>query len=316
MLISVVIPCYKSAATVGGVVDELSAALSLRSVDYEIILVNDGSPDGGATIARLRDIAAADRHVVVVNLARNFGQHRAIMAGFHQVRGDVVVVLDDDGQTPGDQIYRLVDKIAEGHDIVYARYPQKKHSAYRNLGSRFNAWCNHRFMGIPKDLWATSYFACRRFVVDHAVKYENPYPYVDGLLFEATRSYATVDMEHRSREAGSSGYSLRRLLSLWLDGFTAFSVKPLRVATIVGSLLALCGFIGIVMLVLGRLFERITVEGWTSLMVLVLFIGGLTMLMLGLVGEYVGRIYLSLNNKPQFVVRETFDRRGDAGRAE
>ena len=310
-LVSCVIPCYCSSATISAVIEEIERAAALRTdYDLEIILVNDGSPDDGATARAIATLAEQSARIVAINLARNFGQHAAIMAGFAQVHGDIVVCLDDDGQTPADEMFKLVDKVAEGYDIVYASYSgHKQHNIFRNMGSKFNYWCNHVLMGIPRDLEQTSYFACKRFVVDSALRYENPYPYIEGLLFQAVQSYCNVPVVHRAREVGASGYSLHKLVSLWANGFTAFSVVPLRIATIAGLLFAVVGFVLTVVLIVQRLLDPSTNEGWTSLMAGLLGIGGLIMLLLGVLGEYVGRIYLSLNKIPQYVVRDVHDRR-------
>lgn len=310
-LVSCVIPCYCSSATISAVIEEIERAAALRTdYDLEIILVNDGSPDDGATARAIATLAEQSARIVAINLARNFGQHAAIMAGFAQVHGDIVVCLDDDGQTPADEMFKLVDKVAEGYDIVYASYSgHKQHNIFRNMGSKFNYWCNHVLMGIPRDLEQTSYFACKRFVVDSALRYENPYPYIEGLLFQAVQSYCNVPVVHRAREVGASGYSLHKLVSLWANGFTAFSVVPLRIATIAGLLFAVVGFVLTVVLIVQRLLDPSTNEGWTSLMAGLLVIGGLIMLLLGVLGEYVGRIYLSLNKIPQYVVRDVQDRR-------
>ena len=310
-LVSCVIPCYCSSATISAVIEEIERAAALRTdYDLEIILVNDGSPDDGATARAIATLAEQSARIVAINLARNFGQHAAIMAGFAQVHGDIVVCLDDDGQTPADEMFKLVDKVAEGYDIVYASYSgHKQHNIFRNMGSKFNYWCNHVLMGIPRDLEQTSYFACKRFVVDSALRYENPYPYIEGLLFQAVQSYCNVPVVHRAREVGASGYSLHKLVSLWANGFTAFSVVPLRIATIAGLLFVVVGFVLTVVLIVQRLLDPSTNEGWTSLMAGLLVIGGLIMLLLGVLGEYVGRIYLSLNKIPQYVVRDVHDRR-------
>lgn len=312
MLVSCVIPCYKSSETIQAVLEELETTLETRpdEFDYEVICVNDGSPDGGATIAKLRELAKTDNHLVVVNLAHNFGQHSAIMAGFHQVHGDIVVCLDDDGQTPPNEVYKLIDKVVEGYDIAYASYGHaKRHAAWRNLGSRFNGMTARKYMKIPSDLEVTSYFACKRFVVDSAAAYPNPYPFVEGLLFQAVDTYCNVPVHHRARMVGESGYDLHKLVSLWSNGVTAFSVKPLRIATWAGFICALIGLIAVIVLIVQKLTTPDISEGWTSLMAVILIMSGLIMMTLGIVGEYVGRIYISLNKIPQFVVRETIDPR-------
>ena len=236
-MLSFVIPCYRSEHTIGAVVKELTDTLSTRpEYEYEIVLVNDGSPDN--TAGALEALSREVPRVVFVDLSRNFGQHSALMAGFHQVKGDIVICLDDDGQTPACECFKLIDKVEEGYDIVFAEYPERRQNWFRNLGSRFNAACNHFFFGQPRELKANSYYACRRFVVDAALQYPNPFPYVTGLLFQSVSRYCNVPVNHRARMEGRSGYSLKKLVGLWFNGVTSFSIKPLRFATYFGFFVA------------------------------------------------------------------------------
>lgn len=308
--ISCVIPCYKSAHMIGEVVDLIDETIATRSddFDYEIVLVNDASPDN--TIDVLKEIAARNSAVVVVDLARNFGQHPAIMAGFAQVTGDIIVVLDDDMQCPPQEMFKLIDPVInQDKDIVYALYPHREHAGWRNLGSRFNTWCTHRFSKVPRDLQINNYYAVKRFVVDNALRYQNPYPYIDGLLMQSIKTYANIEITHHAREEGSSGYNMRSLVSQWTDGITLFSIYPLRIATLIGFLFALVGFVLTVVVVIQRILDPTITEGWSSLMAVMLFVGGIITLVVGMVGEYVGRIYLSINNMPQYVVRDVISNR-------
>lgn len=307
--LSFVIPCYRSANTIPAVVEELSHTLAARKdeFDYEIILVNDGSPDNTAGV--ITALCKTYSDIVFVNLSRNFGQHSALMAGFAQVQGDIVICLDDDGQTPADECFTLIDKVREGYDIVYAEYPRRKQNLFRRLGSRFNGACNHFFFGQPKDLKANSYFACLRFVVDSALSYPNPFPYVTGLLFQSVSRYANVPVTHRPRQQGESGYSLKKLIALWASGVTAFSIKPLRLASYVGWFTAIFGFLFALITVISKLLNPDMQAGWASTLAVMLLLGGVIIALIGIVGEYVGRIYLSINRYPQYVVRGVIDRR-------
>ncbi|MEG0740835.1 MAG: glycosyltransferase [Clostridia bacterium] len=302
-LLSVVIPCYRSARTIGAVVKELVDTLDTRADEYsrEIILVNDGSPDDTAEV--IGALCAEYPELVFVDLSRNFGQHSALMAGFHQVHGDIVLCLDDDGQTPANECFKLIDKVAQGYDIAFAEYPKRKQSAFRNLGSRFNAACNHFFFAQPTNLTPNSYYACRRFVVDSALQYPNPFPYVTGLLFQSVSRYCNVPVNHRARMAGESGYSLKKLLALWANGVTAFSIKPLRLASYIGWITAVSGFLFALFTVVRKLINPNMQAGWSSTVALLLFLGGVIIALIGIVGEYIGRIYLSINRYPQYVVR-------------
>jgi undecaprenyl-phosphate 4-deoxy-4-formamido-L-arabinose transferase len=273
-------------------------------------LVNDGSPDPVAGV--ITSLCKTQPEIVFVNLSRNFGQHSALMAGFAQVRGDIVICLDDDGQTPADECFKLIDKIREGYDLVFAEYPMRKQNAFRNLGSRFNAACNHFFFGQPKGLKANSYYACQRFVVDSALTYPNPFPYVTGLLFQSVARYANVAVSHRPREQGESGYNLKKLIALWANGVTAFSIKPLRMASYLGWATAICGFLFALITVIRKLVNPAMQAGWASTIALLMALGGVIIALIGIVGEYIGRIYLSINRCPQYVVRNVIDSRANA----
>lgn len=302
--ISFVIPCYRSENTIEHVIGEIRSTMeTVPKYSYEIILVNDCSPD--QTFSVIRSLCKRYPEIIGIDLARNFGQHAALMAGFRQVSGDVVVCLDDDGQTPAQDVPRLLEEIENGRDVVYARYANKKHSLFRNFGSHVNEIMTRYMLGKPKELYISSYFAARRFVIDDVTRYGNSYPYVIGLVLRTTKNISNVDVNHRKRESGHSGYTLSKLLGLWFNGFTAFSIKPLRMATMVGILCATSGFLYGIYTIVKRLCNPLVPIGFSSLMSILVFVGGMIMLMLGLIGEYVGRIYISLNNSPQYVIRET-----------
>ena len=301
--VSFVIPCYRSAKTLPGVVDEINRKMkSMDQYEYEIILVNDCSPDD--TLGVIRGLCGEYPFVKGIDFARNFGQHSALMAGLRHSDGDYVVCLDDDGQTPADEADKLLDKLEEGYDAVYAKYEHKKHSLFRNFGSRVNERMARILLEKPKELYVSSYFAVKRFVVEDMIRYENSYPYVIGLVLRSTGRIANVYVNHREREIGSSGYTLKKLIGLWLNGFTAFSVKPLRMATGLGALSAMVGFFYGIYVIIRRMVRPDVPMGFSSTMAALVFFGGIIMLMLGLIGEYIGRIYISLNNSPQYVIRE------------
>ena len=304
-MISFVIPCYRSSQTLPGVIQEIKDTMkTLKNYEYEIVLVNDSSPDD--TFCVIAGLCRENDNITGINLARNFGQHAALMAGFHYVKGDVVVCLDDDGQTPACEVGRLLAGIEEGADVVYAKYNHKHHSGFRNFGSHVNEVMTRIMLGKPKDLYVSSYFAAKRFVVDEMIRYEYAYPYVIGLVLRTTKNIVNVEIDHRDRQAGESGYTLKKLLGLWFNGFTAFSVKPLRVATVTGTICALCGFAYGIYTIIKKIFIQPPdlVIGFSALMSVIVFMGGMLMLMLGLVGEYMGRMYVSMNNSPQYVIRE------------
>lgn len=307
--LSFVIPCYRSAATIGTVVDEIRDTLkSMPAYTYEIILVNDASGDG--TWDKICSLAKEDDRIMGINLSRNFGQHAALMAGYAKTTGDIVISLDDDGQTPACEAGKLIDAIESGADVVYARYQRKQHSGFRNFGSHINELMTRIMLGKPKELYLSSYFAARRFIIDEILKYRQAYPYVIGLVLRSTTNILNVDVEHRARLEGRSGYTLGKLLSLWMNGFTAFSIKPLRIATGLGFISTVVSLIYAVYTVIKKFVRPDVPVGFSALVCIILFIGGVLMITQGMIGEYLGRTYMSVNETPQYVVRETV---GDTG---
>lgn len=302
-LVSFVIPCYRSALTIESVIKEVQETMKhLTEYEYEIIMVNDASPDD--TFEVIRKLCGTYDNLTGINLARNFGQHGALMAGFHQIKGDILVCLDDDGQTPADEVGKLLAGLQAGSDVVYAKYEHKKHTWFRNFGSKINELMARFMLGKPKELYLSSYFAAKRFVIDEMIRYENSYPYVIGLVLRATKNITNVMVQHREREIGTSGYTMGKLLNLWINGFTSFSVKPLRIATMIGAGCAGIGFIYGIYTIIKKFINPNVPLGFSSMMAALVFIGGMLMLMLGIVGEYIGRMYISMNSSPQFVIRE------------
>lgn len=303
--ISYVIPCYRSALTISGVIEEIVETMRTMPYLYEIVLVNDYPYDD--TIDVLKKLSNEDSRIKVVQFARNFGQHAALMAGYQVATGDYIVSLDDDGQTPANEVKKLIDKLEEGYDVVYARYSHKKHSLFRNFGSKLNGWMTEVMLKKPKDLYVSSYFVMRSYIKEEILHYRNAYPYVIGLVLRSTTNITNVDVQHRQREQGRSGYTLGKLLGLWLNGFTAFSVVPLRLASFLGIFAAGAGFVYLIYVLVNKIVNPLAPIGWTSMIALVLIVGGIIMLILGMIGEYVGRIYISLNAYPQYVVKETIN---------
>ena len=303
--ISFVIPCYRSEKTVEKVVDEIEETVPKRpGYDYEIILVNDGSPDNVWDVIKAR--SEKDPKVTGINLAKNFGQHSALLAGYNHSSGDYVISLDDDGQTPADELYSLVDELEKGFDIVYASYGEVHQNLFRRLGSKCAKMMSDYMFDIHgDDRQGSSYYIARKFVIDEMIKYKNPYPYMAGLILRTTRNMSYVHVTHRDRMEGRSGYSLKGLFSLWMNGFTAFSIKPLQAGTYLGFFFAMVGFIFAIVTVVRKIFFVPDMEaGWSSMISVMLVMGGMIMIMLGLIGEYLGRIYICMNASPQYVIRE------------
>lgn len=300
--ISFVIPCYKSKNTIGDVLEEIKRTMASHINEYEIILINDYPMDD--TFDKIKEICDCSKNVKALNMSMNFGQHAALMAGYRLCTGDVIVSLDDDNQTPANEVFLLLNKLNEGYDVVYASYERKKYNSLRSLGSKINDVMIECLINKPRNLKVSSFYVARKFVIDEVIKYENSYPYLLGLVLRVTNNIANVNVTHRERKEGKSGYSLKKLISLWLNGFTAFSVKPLRIATISGFIFAFVGFLFVVYIVIHKFLNPNIAIGWSSIVATMLIIGGIQMLMIGLIGEYVGRIYISINKSPQYVIKE------------
>lgn len=301
--VSVAIPCYKSAQTIGQVVNEIRDTIRSRpDFDYQIILVNDYPEDD--TFDVIAALCREDEKITGVNLSRNFGQTTAKMAALPYVKGDVLVYMDDDGQHPADQIFLLVDKVLEGYDLVYARFARKHHSFFK----RFTSWLNGKVLEIngskPQGIVLSSFYAMNRIAIEALKNYKSPFPSMGGYLSHVVQRYANVDMEHRSRIAGSSNYTLKKLLGLWFTGFTNFSTVPLRFASVIGVVCAIFGFVTAVIMVIRKLVNPAIAAGFTTSIATQLFIGGVLMMLLGFCGEYIGRIYMTVSNMPQYEVRQ------------
>lgn len=304
ILLTIVIPVFNSEKTISTVCNEITNTLSGKYY-FEIILINDGSTDNSFSVCK--GLSKKFNFIKLINLSRNFGQHNAILAGVNCSKGDYLVFLDDDLQTPSNKIISLIEKLEEGFDVVYANYKYKYHSLIKNFGSKFNDLMGNILFNKPKNIQITSYFASKRFLADEIKRYGGPYPYLGGLILRSTKNIGKITIEHLTRKSGKSNYSFIKLLRLWLNGFTNFSVKPLRIAFLLGFIFSIIGFILALILIIRKITEPNIVIGWTSTVVSILIFSGIQLVFMGLIGEYVGRIFLSINKQPQFVVKEKFN---------
>lgn len=306
MLYSIIVPCYKSSHTIRELVELTSAKMEeMGRTPYEFVLVDDCSPDNGETISLLKELADEYDSVNVVELAHNSGQHNAVMAGLNYARGDVLIAMDDDLQTHPSQLPKLFEAFDQGYDIVYGHYPQKHHSPFRNFGSWVNSTSVRILIGKPKDLKTSSFWIIKKFVRDYVIQYKSHYTHLQGLFLRTTRNIASVPVEHFDRGYGQSGYNLKKLISLW-SNIMGYSIVPLRIATRVGVFFAVLSILGAIAIVLKKIFAPTSAVGWYSLIVSIFFLSGLIMIFLGLIGEYLGRMFQGMSNDPQFVVREFY----------
>lgn len=304
MKISVIIPVYQGGKTISKLVDELVKCL--RAYTLEVVLINDGSTDD----SHARCLELSKSHAGTVKylcLARNFGEHNAVMAGLNNSTGDYAVIIDDDFQNPPEEIEKLVSKaVGEEMDVVYSYYEKKRHSAFRNLGSGFNNLVASYLLNKPTDLYLSSFKCMNRFVINEVVKYTGPYPYIDGLIWRSTKNVGRVLVKHSAREEGRSGYTFRKLVRLWLNMFVNFSIYPLRLSIVGGLLFSVLGGVFSVYLIVDKMVHPNIPMGITSIMVAILVFSGMQMTMLGLVGEYLGKLFMANNQTPQYVLRNVY----------
>ena len=304
MLISILIPCYRSTKTLPGVVAEIQQVFAERpEQDYQIILVNDCSPDD--TYDTICELCEQDKKIVGVNLSRNYGQACARMAALPFVKGDCAVCMDDDGQHPAEGMFALIEKIQEGYDMVYAHFGHKKHSLFKRITSRMFGKLMEEFGVRPKGIQMSSFFAWSRFAMEELKKYHSPTPTDVSYLMKVTTKFANVEMLHRERLAGESNYTLGKMINLAITGLTNFTVVPLRAASILGIVLAFVGFIFGLLVVLRKIIYPQIAMGYTSIMAVILLLGGIILIVQGLLGEYIGRVYMMLSDMPQYTTRET-----------
>ncbi|MEN3370320.1 MAG: hypothetical protein V7609_2463 [Verrucomicrobiota bacterium] len=299
--LSIVIPLFNAALTLPALHQELSA-LEV-SGGLELILVNDGSTDETEAVA-LKLTRESKMPVTFLSLSRNFGEHNAVLAGLRAVSGRYVVTMDDDLQNPPSEALKLLATAeAEKRDVVFAIYDRKEHNWWRNAGSRLTNLIADYVVEKPRKLYLSSFRCMSRFVADEVAKSRTPYPYIDGLIFQVTQNAGAVRVLHVERTAGSSGYNIRKLVRLWISMLVNVSILPLRLMTFAGMLTSALGFLAVIEVVLEHMVRK-TPTGWSSLMAAMLLLSGTQLLLLGILGEYVGRIYLGISEKPQSVVRE------------
>lgn len=303
--LSIVVPVYRSEGNLPELVAQIDTALSQSDYaeNFELVLVNDCSPDDSWRV--IENLAEQRSWVRGVSLRKNSGQHNATMAGLRFSRGNIIVVMDDDLQHSPSEILNLCQAIRAGNDVCYTRYVGRKHAAWKKIGSNFNDRVASWVLKKPRGLYLSSFKAFRREIADAIIAYDGPFTYVDGLILEVTNSIVAVDINHQDRFAGRGNYNLRRSISLWLKMATGSSVYPLRVATLAGFGVAAFSALVLMTITVERLLNPSMEPGWASVIATMLLMGGLQMVFMGILGEYVGRIYIRVNRSPQFVLAKT-----------
>jgi polyisoprenyl-phosphate glycosyltransferase len=304
--ITVVIPVYKSEDCLDELVKRLTSVLNNFAKTYEIVLVNDCSPDNSWN--KIIDLCKVYDNLKGINLRKNFGQDCAIMAGLNNSSGEFVIIMDDDLQHDPKDIPILIGKLEEGYDVCYALFESKKQSWFKNFGSWFNGKVAEIVIDKPKNVYLSPYKAIKRGVIDEIIKYDGPYPYVDGLIFRVTRNITQVKVEHHERYSGQGNYNLIKSIRVWLRLATNFSVFPLRIATVFGFVASIIGFLMALYFIIQRIVDGQSPIGWASMIVTVLFVGGIQLMAIGTIGEYIGRLFIYYSKEPQFVVKEIVEK--------
>jgi len=301
MKLSICIPVYNGEDTIGLLVDAI--AEDYKGKDIEVVLVNDGSPkdDSAGVCKKLKEKYP---FVKFINLRKNFGEHNAVMCALNYCTGNYAAIIDDDLQNPPLEILKLVEEAEKGYDVVFAKYHIKKHSLFRNLGSKINDIFASWLLEKPKNLYLCSFKLISRPIINEIIKYKGPFPYIDGLILRATRNFSSVYVDHKARESGKSNYTIGRLLHLYLSMFVNFSIKPMRFMMGLGIFIMIVSFVLALYFIIDKILHPAISDGWTSLVVLILFFGGMQSLFLGLIGEYIGKNYLDRNGTPQYIVKE------------
>lgn len=303
MLVSIVIPCYNSEATIRKVVEMVMEEFrKIEKYDCEFVLVNDCSKD--KTFEEIRRLAEDYPEVHGINLMRNFGQHNALMAAMNYAKGDYVLGMDDDMQTHPSQIHKLIGKMEEGYDLVYGCYPKKKNSFLKNFSSKLNEVSSRILLNRPKEIVSSNFWMITKAVRDEVIKYTSYNPYVDGIFYRTTHNIGNVEVEHFKREVGTSNYTLKKLIRLWL-AYWNYSVIPLRISSVLGGVSACGGFLAALVIIIHKILNPDITVGWSSTICIMVVFFGLVLMVLGIIGEYLGKMILSLNNTPQYIIRET-----------
>lgn len=297
---SVVIPVYNSSQTIAELMERLRSVLTGLDQPSEIILVDDSSQDDSWEL--MRNLKEGDDRLRIIRLRRNFGQHNALMCGFHFCRGEWVITIDDDLQVPPEEIPKLISTAAAGYDVVYGVFEKKEHSWVKNLGSWLINWYYRKIFRMDNRI--TAFRLISREIVSRLVNYDKTFTYIDGLISWNTSSIGEVPVRHQPRSRGGSGYNLTKILQLAFNMLTNFSAFPIRVASGLGIIFSLFGFgLGLYFFI-KALVTNIPVTGYASLIVAITMFSGVQLLTIGVIGEYIARVHININNKPQYVIKD------------
>jgi glycosyltransferase involved in cell wall biosynthesis len=300
--ISIIIPVYNSEKSIAKLVEILIR--ELENYNTEIVLINDGSIDNSEKICEDLSLRYPDE-VVFCSLAKNVGEHNAVMAGLNECLGDFAIIMDDDFQNPISEVHKIINEIQDKDvDVVYTFYEKKQHAFFRNVGSKFNDYVATKMLDKPKDLYLSSFKGVNRFLINEIIKYKQPFPYIDGLILRTTSKIGKIKVEHHKRNEGKSGYTLSKLVSLWSNMFINFSILPLRLSIILGFMSAILGFVFAIISLIEKLLNPHIPTGYSAIIITVTIFSGIILISIGGIGEYLGRLFIGQTNKPQYIIRK------------
>tara|TARA_B110000046_G_scaffold74336_1_gene82296 strand:- start:1222 stop:2160 length:939 start_codon:yes stop_codon:yes gene_type:complete len=301
-LYSIVIPVYRSEQIIEKTITRIIDISVLKDFNIELVLVNDGSPDNSWSI--IETAAQNDSRIKAINLLKNYGQHTAVYCGIKESTGDFIITMDDDLQNPPEELHHLIEKINEGYDLVFAEFNQKMHAGFRKLGTRLVSYFNNKIFGKPKDLKLTNFRIFTRATANRLIAYKTNYPYIPGLLLMSASKMANVKTEHHAREIGSSNYTLVRILKLMARLLFNYSSYPLTMVSGAGIFISVMSFFAGLFFIAKSVFLGVDVEGWTTIVALLSFLCGFILIMLGIMGEYLARIMNQLASSEPYQIRE------------
>jgi len=301
--ISVVVPVYNSSQCLPELLRRIALQLNELGKRHEVILVDDASPDDSWDV--IRELAQYPQ-LTAVRLMRNRGQAFATLCGLEHARGEIVVTMDDDLQQPPEELPKLLDALESDPEIdcVFGYFEEKKHAAYRNLGSRAIRWVNARSFGLPRDVRPSSFRAMRKRLADAILQHRTLNPAIAALVCGSTRRIASVPVRHAERYAGESNYTLSKQFRLALDNICNVSMLPLRAVSLLGMGICLLSAVLVVFFLYRYFTGQIGVAGWTTVVIMISFFSGVILLSLGVIGEYIVRILREVRGAPRYVERE------------
>ncbi len=297
--ISIVIPVYNSSSIIEELHKQIAEAMT---VSYEIIFVNDCSIDD--SWKKIISLSKQNKHITGINLRKNSGQDNALLAGLRIAKGNYCVIMDDDLQHNPIDILILHNECKKGFDVCYANFTSLKQTTVKNIGSSTNGKMAELLVSKPKGIYLSPFKIINKSTVLEVAKFAGPYPYIDGIILTITQNLCQVNVEHQVRHSGKSNYTFSKSATVFMKLFTGFSVLPLRLATIIGCIATFTGIILLIKYLYDYFIAKNFIEGWTTVVVLIILFGGLILITLGIIGEYIGRMYLTLNNKPQYSISE------------